>query len=59
MSKPNIKRLLEEPLQVVNIGLKGFAMELEQQNIKVVQVDWKPPAGGDLRLANLLSKLGS
>lgn len=59
MSETEIKKLLEEPLQVVNIGLEGFAKELDQQGVKVIQVDWAPPAGGDPKLANILSKLGS
>jgi FdrA protein len=59
MSKSAIKKLLEEPLKVVNVGLEGFARELNQQGVEVIQVDWVPPAGGDPKLANLLSKLGS
>lgn len=59
MSKPEIKKLLEEPLKVVNIGLEGFARDLKQQGVEVIQVDWAPPAGGDPKLADLLSKLGS
>ncbi|MEK9723925.1 MAG: hypothetical protein VW405_10660 [Rhodospirillaceae bacterium] len=51
--------LLSEPLHVVNVGLEGFARELESQGVPVVQVDWMPPAGGDPKLADLLSKLGS
>ncbi len=59
MSESKVKKLLDEPLRVVNIGLEGFATELEQQGVKVIQVDWSPPAGGDTKLANLLSKLGT
>jgi hypothetical protein len=59
MSKVEINDLLEEPLKVINIGLEGFAEELKQQGVETVQVDWTPPAGGDLKLADLLSKLGS
>ena len=49
--------LLEVPTRVVNIGLQKFADDLVGQNISVVQVDWVPPARGDTRLANLLSRL--
>ena len=59
MSKLKINDLLEEPLKVINIGLEGFAEELKQQGVETVQVDWTPPAGGDPKLADLLSKLGS
>ncbi|MBX2825982.1 MAG: hypothetical protein KTR33_14715 [Gammaproteobacteria bacterium] len=51
--------LLQQPLVVVNVGLAGFAEELESQAVTCVQVDWVPPAGGDHELADLLSKLGS
>jgi len=59
MSKSKINDLLEEPLKVVNVGLEGFAKELKQQGVEVIQVDWVPPAGGDPKLADLLSKLGA
>jgi len=59
MSKSEKKQLLEQPLKVINIGLEGFAMELKQQGVEVVHVDWVPPAGGDPKMADLLSKLGT
>jgi hypothetical protein len=41
-----VKRdLLQQPLIVINVGLKGFAENLEKQEVEVIQVDWKPPAG--------------
>lgn len=51
--------LLKGPLKVVNVGLDGFAEELKTQGVEVVNVDWSPPAGGDPKLAALLSKMGS
>lgn len=59
MHQAEKNRLLNSPLKVVNIGLEGFAQELKQQDVDVVHVDWKPPAGGNTRLAKLLSKLGT
>jgi len=59
VNKPDTGTLLDEPLKIINIGLEGFARELKQQGIEVIQVDWAPPAGGDPKLADLLSKLGS
>ena len=50
---------LLDGLKVVNIGLEGFAEELSAEGVEVVHVDWSPPAGGDPKLAALLSKLGS
>lgn len=51
--------LLNQPLKVINVGLDGFAEELERQSVAVVRLDWQPPAGGDPKLADLLSKLGA
>ncbi len=51
--------LLGRPLKVINVGLEAFAQDLERQGTAVVRVDWRPPAGGDPKLADLLSKLGT
>ena len=51
--------LLAAPPKVINVGLAGFATELAANGVKVVQVAWTPPAGGDAKLAALLGKLGS
>ena len=51
-------RLLSQPVAVVNLGLEGFVEELRGNGVAVIQVDWKPPAGGDPRMAALLAKLG-
>ena len=59
MPKSDAKSLLRQPLSVINIGLEGFAEDLEKQGAEVVHVAWSPPARGDARLARLLSKLGS
>ncbi len=59
MENKKITDLLNKPLNVVNVGLEGFASELKQQNVKVTHVDWSPPAGGDPKIADLLSKLGT
>ena len=49
--------LLRGPLVVVNVGLRGLAESLEEQEVDVVQVDWLPPAGGDREMIDLLEKL--
>lgn len=43
---------------VINIGLELFADTLKDQGIDVINVDWRPPAGGDKKMAELLNKLG-
>lgn len=58
MSDETRKSLLEQPIKVINVGLEGFAKELSAQGVPTVQVQWTPPAGGDAKLAELLSKLG-
>jgi FdrA protein len=57
MANP-IDDLFQAELKVINLGLEGFARDLEQRDVPVVQVDWQPPAGGDPALAALLAKLG-
>lgn len=52
------RALLEEPMRVINVGLDGFATDLEAQSVPVTRVEWSPPAGGDEKLAALLGKLG-
>ena len=51
------EELLHTPLIVINLGLKKFAENLEEQGIEVVQVDWTPPAGGDKDMLDLLDQL--
>jgi FdrA protein len=58
-SKAGVETLLHSPLAVVNVGLEAFANELAAQGVAVMHVDWSPPAGGDARIAELLSKLDS
>ena len=45
------------PPRVVNVGLPLFARELARLDVAVAHVDWRPPAGGDPRLAALLTRL--
>lgn len=59
MDNSPLDDLLDNQLVVINVGLAGFADELQSQNVETLQVDWAPPAGGDSELADLLSKLGS
>jgi FdrA protein len=52
-------RVFAKQLKVINIGISGFAEDLKKQGVQVVQVDWSPPASGDLELLRLLEKLGA
>jgi hypothetical protein len=57
MKNENQEDLIDQPLVVINVGLKDFAKNLELQGAEVVQVDWVPPAGGDQEMIDLLEKL--
>jgi len=59
MSETRFNDLLDGPLEIINVGLEGFAEELGAEGVEVLHVDWAPPAGGDAELAKLLSKLGA
>ncbi len=52
-----LKKLFNSDLQVINIGIRIFHDDLKSQNIPSIHVDFKPPAGGNKKLASLLSKL--
>lgn len=46
MNAQPVLKLFSERLEVVNLGLEGFAETLAGRGVPTVQVDWKPPAGG-------------
>ncbi len=50
---------LNTPVAAINIGLETFFDSLTDQGAAAVQVDWRPPAGGDERLMDILSKMQS
>lgn len=50
------KEMLKE-VKVINVGLGVFAESLVEQKARMVQVDWRPAAGGDERLQKILNKL--
>jgi len=52
-----VDELLSGPLIVINVGLQRFAESVEDQEVEVIQVDWKPPAGGDQEMIDLLDEL--
>jgi FdrA protein len=53
----HLPELLMTGPRVVNLGLELFATQLAAHGAPVVHVDWRPPAGGDTRLAGLLERL--
>lgn len=49
--------LLGQPLAAINVGLESFADNLKLQGASVIHVDWRPPAGGNERLAGILARM--
>jgi len=47
------------PVAAVNAGLESFYDSLVAQGAAAVQVEWKPPAGGDDKLAGILARMKS
>ncbi len=58
MKESNIQKLFQSELVAVNIGPRLFGEALEKQDVQVVYVDWKPVAGGDSHMKELLDELG-
>jgi hypothetical protein len=52
-----IVEFLNQPLIAINLGLDKFAESLQAQGVEVVRVDWRPPAGGDQEMIELLDQL--
>ncbi len=50
---------MHAPVAAINIGLESFAENLVAQNTPVLQVDWRPPAGGNEKLIAILEKMKS
>lgn len=55
MSK--INELFKKELVVINMGLESFYKDLKDQDVETLQMNWRPPAGGNKKMASLLSRL--
>ncbi|NTW44208.1 MAG: acyl-CoA synthetase FdrA [Anaerolineaceae bacterium] len=55
--KPVDLETLSRKLEAINIGLESFAENLQAQETPVVHVEWRPPAGGNEKLANILERM--
>jgi FdrA protein len=55
--KPVELSVLQEPLAAINVGLESFADNLKAQGVSVIQVDWRPPAGGNEKLMSILERM--
>ncbi|MFN8425987.1 MAG: hypothetical protein U0X87_06980 [Anaerolineales bacterium] len=48
---------LNQPLAGINVGLESFYESLISQGAQAVHVEWKPPAGGNEKMAALLARM--
>jgi hypothetical protein len=55
MSK--INNLFKSKLNVLNIGIETFKETIKMQQVNVTHLEWKPMAGGDQEMINLITKL--
>lgn len=53
----DMKNLINLEPKIINVGLKSFSETLKTFPCQVVQYDWKPIAGGDVELINVLDFL--
>ena len=54
-----IENLFSEKLKVINIGTSKFKEDLDLQYADSVQLDWRPAAGGNVKLVKLLDEMKS
>ncbi len=48
---------LRQPFAAINVGLESFYDSLTLQGAQAVHVNWRPPAGGNEKLASLLARM--
>ena len=48
---------LAEPVAAINVGLESFHDSLVAQGAAAVHVEWRPPAGGNEKLAGILARM--
>jgi hypothetical protein len=52
-----IAELLDVGPKAINVGLRNFARDLDEQQVDVVQLDWRPPAPEDEEMKRMLEEL--
>lgn len=54
----NLKNLSQQPKpRIINIGLASFYQALTAQEVKAVQLDWRPPVKQSQEIVSLLDDL--
>lgn len=46
----------QENFSAINVGVETFYNALSDQGAEVIQVDWRPPAGGNQKMMDILAK---
>jgi FdrA protein len=49
--------MMQQPLAAINAGLESFAESIKDQDATAIHVDWRPPAGGNEKLASILQRM--
>lgn len=53
----SVRGLLQNKPKVINVGLESFSKVLKDFSCEVVQYNWAPPAGGDMKMIKALRYL--
>ena len=53
----SILKLFQSRLSIVSIGIARLIEHLHNYDVNLVQVDWKPPAGGNPEMLKKLRSL--
>ncbi len=48
---------IKQPFAAINVGLESFYESLISQGVQSVQMEWRPPAGGNEKLGSLLARM--
>jgi FdrA protein len=56
-AKPVDLSTLQKALSAINVGLESFAANLVAQDVPTIQVEWRPPAGGNEKLMAILERM--
>jgi FdrA protein len=51
--------LLRQPLAAINVGVTSFLESLADQGADAIHVDWRPPAGGNQKMMDILARMKS
>lgn len=56
-SPPVAREALTTPVAAINVGVESFYESLKGQGAAALQVDWRPPAGGNEKMMDILARM--